>query len=119
LFDGTLGDDAIAREQQAVEQFFKKNAEIENVEAWGRRRLAYEIRRKKTGVYFLFKYKSEGDVTVKFEHEFKLNQNILRYLTVVRDPRNEGRIRPSDPAAIILDDAQEIDSDIDNNGKGE
>jgi hypothetical protein len=35
-----------------------------------------------------------------------LNQNILRYLTVVRDPRNEGRIRPSE--AVLLDDPQDM-----------
>jgi small subunit ribosomal protein S6 len=116
LFDGTLADDTIAKEQQAIEQFFGQNAETENVEAWGRRRLAYEINRKKTGVYFLFKYKAEGDVPVKFEKAFKLNSNILRYLTVVRDPRNEGRIRPS---GISMDDTQDMVADDDNKERGE
>jgi len=86
VFDGTLSDDVIAKEQQQVEKLLNQSAEIEQVRSWGRRRLAYAIKRKRSGVYCLFLYQGEGDVPVKLERMFKLNQNVLRYLTVCRDP---------------------------------
>jgi len=98
LFDGTLSDEAVAKEQQAIEQLLTQDSELEKVEPWGRRTLAYEIRKKKTGVYFLFKYRSEGDVPARLDKRLKLNQNVLRFLTLRRDPRFEDKIIPVEPA---------------------
>ncbi|MCL2182488.1 MAG: 30S ribosomal protein S6 [Chitinispirillia bacterium] len=89
VIDGTLADDAIQREQQQLEDFFKANAEFENADVWGKRPLAYTIKKKKIGYYVIFNYKSEGGVPAAFEKHVKLNENVLRHLTVVRDLKNE------------------------------
>jgi small subunit ribosomal protein S6 len=88
VIDGTLSDDAIQREQQQLEEFFKSNSEFENVDVWGKRPLAYAIRKKKMGHYAVFNYKAEGGVPAAFEKHIKLNESILRHLTVVRDLKN-------------------------------
>ena len=89
VIDGTLPDDAIEREQGQLEEFFKANAEFEKADVWGKRALAYAINKKKTGNYVIFYYKGEGAVPAAFEKHIKLNENILRHLTVVRDLKNE------------------------------
>jgi small subunit ribosomal protein S6 len=94
VFDGTLSDDAVAREQQDIEKLLKKDARLEQVLAWGKRRLASEIRGIRTGIYYLFLYESEGDVPVQLEKRFKLNANVLRHLTVRRDGKTEAAQRP-------------------------
>jgi small subunit ribosomal protein S6 len=88
VIDGTLSDDAIQREQQQLEDFFKSNSEFESVDVWGKRALAYTIRKKKSGHYAIFNYKAEGGVPAAFEKHIKLNESILRHLTVVRDLKN-------------------------------
>jgi small subunit ribosomal protein S6 len=115
LFDGILSDEAVAKEQQSIEQLISQNGDFEKVEAWGRRRLAYEINRKKAGIYFLFKYQSDGELPVKLERLFKLNPNILRYLTVLRDLRTENNIRPVGP---VIDDTSDMSSDNNDKEKG-
>jgi small subunit ribosomal protein S6 len=87
VYDGTLSDEVVSKEQQQVEQLLKKSATLEKVNTWGKRKLAYEIGKRRTGVYILFEYKAEGDVPVQLERLFKLNQNVLRYLTVRANPR--------------------------------
>jgi small subunit ribosomal protein S6 len=89
VIDGTLADDAIRKEQQQLEDFFKANAEFERADEWGKRPLAYTIRKKKIGHYVIFFYKSEGGVPAAFEKHIKLNEAVLRHLTVVRDLKNE------------------------------
>jgi small subunit ribosomal protein S6 len=89
VIDGTLADDVIQREQQQLEDFFKASAEFEKADVWGKRPLAYTIRKKKIGYYVIFFYKSEGGVPAAFEKHIKLNESILRHLTVVRDLKNE------------------------------
>jgi len=89
VIDGTLADDTIRKEQEQLEEFFKANSEFEKTDEWGKRALAYTIRKKKTGHYVIFSYKAEGGVPAAFEKHIKLNENILRHLTVVRDLKNE------------------------------
>ena len=89
VIDGTLADDAIQREQQQLEDFFKSNSEFEKVDVWGKRALAYTIKKKKIGHYAIFFYKAEGGVPAAFEKHIRLNENIIRHLTVVRDLKNE------------------------------
>jgi small subunit ribosomal protein S6 len=89
VIDGTLSDDAIQKEQSALEEFFRANAEFERADVWGKRALAYAINKKRTGHYVIFNYRGEGAVPAAFEKHIKLNEGILRHLTVVRDLKNE------------------------------
>jgi ribosomal protein S6 len=48
--------------------------------------LAYEIKGKRSGVYYLYRYTGEGDIPAKLYRTIKMTPSILRHLTVVRDP---------------------------------
>jgi small subunit ribosomal protein S6 len=87
IFDGTLSDDAISGESGKIEEFLTKNAQFESTVVWGKRHLAYPIRKKKTGVYHLFLYQGEGNVAAKLDKFLKLNETVLRHLSVVRVDR--------------------------------
>jgi small subunit ribosomal protein S6 len=89
VFDGTLPDDILLKEQTQIEEFLKQNATVEKVDVWGKRSLAYLIRKKKLGYYCLYQYEGEGAVTGALERHIKLNERVLRHLTVVRDMKNE------------------------------
>ncbi|MBD3420792.1 MAG: 30S ribosomal protein S6 [Chitinivibrionales bacterium] len=86
VYDGTLGEDSLKKEQKAVEDFLREKSEFEAVDVWGKRDLAYEINKKRSGYYCLFLYKSEGGLIAEMEADFRLNASILRFLTVRRDP---------------------------------
>ncbi|MBN1127395.1 MAG: 30S ribosomal protein S6 [Chitinispirillaceae bacterium] len=89
VFDGTLPDDVLHKEQAQIEEFLKQNATFEKTDVWGKRTLAYPIRKKKLGYYCLFLYEAEGTVIAALERPFKLNERVLRFLSVVRDPKVE------------------------------
>lgn len=57
-------------------------ATLVDIEHWGKKRLAYEINRKREGQYVLFRFKAQGSLIEELERNYKLNSNILRYLTV-------------------------------------
>ena len=56
-----------------------------SVDRWGRRRLAYSIKKKTAGFYVQMLHKSPTDIVPKLEQAFKLDEEIIRYLTVVVD----------------------------------
>ena len=59
--------------------------EIVHENNWGLRKLAYPIQKKNTGFYYLIEYKTEGELIGKLELEFKRDERIMRFLTVVLD----------------------------------
>ncbi len=71
-----------------VENFIKNNGgEIGEVEDWGKKRLAYEINRKQYGNYYQIHFVGPGNLPGLLEQEYRLEEGILRFLTITSDPR--------------------------------
>ena len=60
---------------------------IRKVEHWGKKRMAYEIKKKQYGYYIYFLYDSNGKSLPNLEKEFRLNEFIIRDLTVRLDDK--------------------------------
>ncbi len=59
------------------------NGKVLEVSRWGKRRLAYEIKKKQHGYYIHFLYEmNKREFLNIIEREFKLTDEILRYLTL-------------------------------------
>ena len=54
-------------------------------DAWGRRRLAYPIRKSNDGVYHLFVFEGEGDSLRELDRRMKNNDQIMRHMIVRTD----------------------------------
>ncbi len=89
VFDGTLSDDVIQKEQKQIEEFLSANADFEKADQWGKKALAYPIKKKRSGFYVLFLFEAEGEVPAALEKHLKLNENVLRIMTVLRNLKNE------------------------------
>jgi small subunit ribosomal protein S6 len=57
-------------------------AEIKKVDEWGIRELAYSIRKQRRGIYVLLEYKAEPQAVAELERQLKLNDQVLRFITV-------------------------------------
>ncbi len=52
---------------------------------WGNKKLAYEIRKKTRGYYVKLDYCGEGTLVKEMERSFKIDERILRFLTILLD----------------------------------
>ncbi|MDQ6753407.1 MAG: 30S ribosomal protein S6 [Actinomycetota bacterium] len=51
---------------------------IEKVDIWGRRRLAYEIRKKAEGIYAVVNFTAEPAIAQELDRQLSLTETILR-----------------------------------------
>src|SRR5260370_1098582 len=65
----------------------KHHAEILASQQWDERRLAYPIKGHKKGLYNLTYFRTEGKNFAPLEHDFALNEMIVRTLTLKVDPK--------------------------------
>ncbi len=54
-------------------------------DVWGNRRLAYEINKKPRGFYIRYDYCGLGTLVDELERSFRIDDRVMRYLTVVLD----------------------------------
>ena len=56
----------------------KDGGTVESVEVWGRRRLAYEVKKNAEGIYAVISLKAEPATVKEFDRQLSLNESILR-----------------------------------------
>ena len=78
-----LSDD---QTKETVAKFKKvltdNGAEIVNEEAWGLKKLAYQIEKKTSGFYFLMEFKAEPTIVKTLETAFRRDEKVIRFQTV-------------------------------------
>ncbi len=60
---------------------------VENVDIWGRRRLAYEIKKKTEGIYAVVDMTSTPEVVKELDRQLNLNESVLRTKLIRPDAR--------------------------------
>ena len=66
------------------------SGEIKKQEYWGLRNLAYKIRKNRKGHYTMFHIEAPASTIEELERNMRLNEDILRYLTVKIDKLPDG-----------------------------
>jgi small subunit ribosomal protein S6 len=65
---------------------------VEHLSNWGKRKLAYEIKQEKKGIYVQLNYRGNGAVVAELERLFRLDDAALKYLTVKIE---DNKLRPA------------------------
>ncbi len=56
----------------------KDGGSIDNVDIWGKRRLAYEIQKKNEGIYAVVNFTATSAATQELDRQLKLDERIMR-----------------------------------------
>lgn len=84
IFNAALEDDHIENNISRINDLIKNHGgEIVEIDRWGRKRLAYPIQKSKTGYYLILRFTAPSELITVLERSLRLDENIIRYLTVV------------------------------------
>jgi small subunit ribosomal protein S6 len=87
VIDSTLKADEVRSQNDKIANFISNHGgNIVKVEDWGKRRLAYEIKKKQYGFYLSVRFSGPEALPSLLEREYRLNESVLRYLTAKIDP---------------------------------
>jgi len=89
IVDAMISDEAIAAELKVIEDKIKAKGEIVRRDDWGKRKMAYLINKKSHGYYAIFYYTASPEVIAELENGFKINDNMLRWMTLVDYPMSD------------------------------
>jgi small subunit ribosomal protein S6 len=86
IFDSALEETALNERLARFHAFIQQpGAEPPQVSHWGKRTLAYPIKKHETGYYVVAKFDAEATALPEFERAIKLDEGVLRFLVVVNE----------------------------------
>jgi small subunit ribosomal protein S6 len=86
MINAALDDEQIqALISRIKETIINNGGEIREIEDWGRKRLAYVVKKSKVGYYAIFRFNAPSSLIAKLERFYILDEQFLRYLTIKLD----------------------------------
>ncbi len=85
IVDPVGGEEAIKATVDKFTGLISSNAELVEVNEWGKRRLAYPINDKNEGYYVVATFKAEAGVPVELDRNYNIDENIMRSMIVKLD----------------------------------
>ena len=82
VFSVANGEEATQGLKEKFNDLIAKNGTIENVDDWGKRRLAYLINDEAEGYYVFFNFESEANFPAELERVAKITDGVLRTMII-------------------------------------
>lgn len=76
------GDDAVNALKEKFNDLIAKNGTVENVDEWGKRRLAYLINDEAEGYYVFTTFTSEPNFPAELERVAGITDGVLRVMVI-------------------------------------
>jgi small subunit ribosomal protein S6 len=82
IFKADLGEEDTAAQVEKFKTLIATNGAVENVDEWGKRRLAYPISDEVEGFYVQYTYTAPVDFPAEFDRQMKISDTVLRSLII-------------------------------------
>jgi small subunit ribosomal protein S6 len=84
ILDPSYDENRVNEEVEKITGWLKDmGGEVVEVQRWGKKRLAYEINKKRDGVYTMLVWNGQGPSVKELERRMQLNENVMRVLTTL------------------------------------
>jgi small subunit ribosomal protein S6 len=89
----SLSDEDTSKLIDKLKGVIEKSATVLKFEKWGKKKLAYEVKRERKGTFVYLNFQSKGDLISELEQSYRLEDSVIKFLTVRME-------QPTAPASI-------------------
>ena len=82
VYSVTGGEEAVNALTEKFKALVAENGTLENVDEWGKRKLAYLINDEAEGHYVLFSFESDANFPAEFDRVAKITDGVLRTMII-------------------------------------
>ena len=77
------------KQQNKIENKYKKiinkNGNVISIENIGKKRLAYEVKKNKEGIYIEINFTSEASFIAELERQYKIDENVIKFIVIRKE----------------------------------
>ena len=85
LFPTLNEEEKLGTLEKVKDLIVRFGGEVKNVDDWGRRKLAYEIKKQKEGFYYFIQFNGETSTPAEVESRLRIMEPVLRFLILSLD----------------------------------
>src|SRR5262245_62968899 len=90
-------NDAIGQVNQRVRGVIEQQGgKLLKLDNWGKRKLAYEIKKELKGIYLYWQYLGSSGLVQELERNLRMLDSVIRYYSTIVDADIDPNARPSD-----------------------
>ena len=77
------------KQQKEIENKYSKlineNGKLESFENLGKKKLAYEVKKNKEGIYIEINFTSEASFIAELERQYKIDENVIKFIVIRKE----------------------------------
>lgn len=81
ILDQATTDETKSAFIEKMKNFFGEESEFA-VEDWGRKRLAYEVKKQRDGYYLLLNFKAKAELIAEYDRILRIADNVLKHVVI-------------------------------------
>ena len=86
IYNTNLDEAALDKQIESVEKIIGAHGgSLQKKEVWGKRELAYHIKKKKFGTYVELHFDGDSGLVSDLERQLNINTQVLRFLNVAKE----------------------------------
>lgn len=85
IMSATAEDNKINEVVDKITNLIKENGNLEKIENLGKKKLAYEIKLNKEGLYYVFEFESNPEFIQELERIYRITDEVIKFIVVRKD----------------------------------
>lgn len=85
IIDPELDEENTKALVEKFKNLLETSAQLENIDEWGKRKLAYIVRDRTEGYYILANFSANSDFPRELERIFKITEGIIKYMIINKE----------------------------------
>lgn len=78
-------EEAVKALESKFTGIINENGKVESVENIGKKRLAYEIKKNKEGIYMLINFEAKPDSITELERNYRITDDVIKFIVVRKE----------------------------------
>ena len=87
IIDPTLEDAQKDATVETVKGIIASEGEVENVDVWGMRKLAYPIQKKNEGYYVVIDFSADTELPKELDRRLRISDDVMRHIIINKDAK--------------------------------
>jgi small subunit ribosomal protein S6 len=85
IINSDVGEENTKALVEKFKNLLESSAQLESIDEWGKRKLAYTIDDKNEGYYVLANFSAEPDFPRELERIYKITEGIIKYMVIKKE----------------------------------
>jgi small subunit ribosomal protein S6 len=87
IIEPTLEEDKKEATIEIVKEIIATDGEVDNVDVWGMKKLAYPIQKKDDGYYVVVTFKASESLPKELDRRLKISDNVIRHMIINKEEK--------------------------------